>query len=475
MNKSISVIIPTKNGGEQFRETLDSIFSQEIDAGFEVVIVDSGSTDQTLQICKDFPVKLIQIPPSSFSHGSTRNEAISRSSGEFCVLTVQDAVPVNRQWLATLVTPLFENNMIGGVFGRQISKTDGSSFSRCCKGLWYREWRKDWPIPFEQLPVKMALWHKATPEEKRALSRFDNVNSCLRRSVWEQIPFPNVAYAEDVAWAIKVITSGFSLYWQPEAKVYHSHERSLGYELQRSYVDTKSLAVLFGGNASFLTYQMSRSVVDWLINEAAEYLQTVSTERKTKKEGIALLSEADRIWQLIREEEIRLLQKGASGKVSNNRGVKEFFLYHYYGGLAGPRWLRKVCRDFFRRGRFFSTGTPEGPSGAGPSIVLKLQGIHRSFFSQLFQVHLAYAPYTLSSKQSIRLASAVMVAGSFLGQYLGQQNISEDKCEKGKNKVVRSSSGHQDVWQILANWYGQTHVDDSAALFRLAKLLGDGV
>ena len=474
MSKNISVIIPTKNGGEQFRETLGAIFSQEIDVPFEVVVIDSGSTDQTLRICNDFPVRLIQVPPASFSHSSTRNKAISKSTGELCVLTVQDAIPVDRQWLASLVAPFAKNDRIGGVYGRQVSKKDGSGFSRCCKDLWYREWRRDWPQPYEQIPIDPEKWEKATPEEKRSLSRFDNVNSCIRRSVWEQIPFPDVAYGEDVAWAIKVLTSGFSLYWQPEACVYHSHERPLGYELQRSYVDTKSLAVLFSGNTTSMTHEMSRSVINWLIKEAKSYLEAVSKGQTINMEGVDILSEADRVWQIKKQEERRVLRESATESRSN-RGLKESLLYYYYGSLAGPRWLRKLCRDFFRQGKFFLRSTREDSSGIGPAVALKLQGIHRSFLNQLLQVHMAGGPQTAGNKQSIRLGSAVMVAGSFLGQYLQPVTVAGENHNKNINIAMNRPVDHQDVWHALDEWYQQAHEDDSAALSCLAELLGNGV
>ena len=104
MRDSISVIIPTLNGGELFHQLLRrACFSQDIDCELEVIVIDSGSCDQTISLCSKFGVHLIQIPVSSFSHSSTRNLAISRANSEICVLTVQDAVPVNRKWLATLV------------------------------------------------------------------------------------------------------------------------------------------------------------------------------------------------------------------------------------------------------------------------------------------------------------------------------------------------------------------------------------
>ena len=75
-----SVVIPTKNGEEYLDEVLAAVFGQQAPFDFEVVIVDSGSTDRTLEIIGRYPaVKLHRIPPLEFNHGETRNFAIRQA------------------------------------------------------------------------------------------------------------------------------------------------------------------------------------------------------------------------------------------------------------------------------------------------------------------------------------------------------------------------------------------------------------
>lgn len=65
----VSIVIPTKNGGDRLKEVLEAVFSQKTEYKYEVICVDSGSTDNTLNIIKNFPCILYEIKPDEFGHG----------------------------------------------------------------------------------------------------------------------------------------------------------------------------------------------------------------------------------------------------------------------------------------------------------------------------------------------------------------------------------------------------------------------
>lgn len=105
----VSVVIPVKNGAEYIDEVLQSVFSQTCNFDYEVIVIDSGSTDRSLEILKEYDVKLIQIKPEKFNHGLTRNFGVENSQGKFIAFLTQDATPVNDRWLQNIVDPFLEN------------------------------------------------------------------------------------------------------------------------------------------------------------------------------------------------------------------------------------------------------------------------------------------------------------------------------------------------------------------------------
>ena len=102
----VSVIIPTYNGGNKFKRCLDMIYRQKTEYSFEVICIDSGSKDNTLQICKNHPVRLYQIQKEDFNHGLTRNQGVKMARGDFVTFLTQDAIPLNDHWLAPMIEDL---------------------------------------------------------------------------------------------------------------------------------------------------------------------------------------------------------------------------------------------------------------------------------------------------------------------------------------------------------------------------------
>ena len=117
------MFIPTFNGEDYLEDLLSSVLSQEIPLQYDVLIIDSGSSDSTLDIIKNFPtVKLHEIPNAEFGHGKTRNLAASMSSADYMVYLSQDAVPANNHWLEAMVEPFIINSDVVAVFGKQVPR-----------------------------------------------------------------------------------------------------------------------------------------------------------------------------------------------------------------------------------------------------------------------------------------------------------------------------------------------------------------
>ncbi len=227
-----SVVIPTKNGEEYLEEVLKALFAQEAPFDFEVLVVDSGSTDRTLAILAGYPVELLHIPPLEFNHGETRNFAIRQAKGEFIALLTQDATPATPQWLAHMVAACAEEG-VAGVFGPHLTRAD-------CDPIEARNLARH----FANFGAGRTRYQILDEEDYRVRQGhydfFSNCNSCLKRAVWEQIPFRRTPMAEDQMWAQDVLRAGFAKTYEPAASVYHSHFYTPWIFLKRSFDEFRS-------------------------------------------------------------------------------------------------------------------------------------------------------------------------------------------------------------------------------------------
>ena len=113
----VTIVIPTKNAGRLFEKVLKKVFAQETTYEYEVICVDSGSSDNTIEIIKKFPCKLYEIPASEFGHGKTRNYGASKGTGEYIVFITQDAMPASSKWLQNFIDAMKSDPEIVGGFG----------------------------------------------------------------------------------------------------------------------------------------------------------------------------------------------------------------------------------------------------------------------------------------------------------------------------------------------------------------------
>lgn len=237
----IPIVIPTLNAGPVLGDVLEAIASQEGPYSPDVIGIDSGSSDGTLERLEQFGARVLRVSADVFNHGDTRNEALKCASGECAVLLVQDAVPASTRWLSALVEPLLQDSSIAGTFARQLPAIRASRLTTYYLGQWIAAQSKPRLIG----PLTGESFARMSPAERHTACAFDNVCSCIRLSVWSRHPFPSTPIAEDLQWARDVLFAGYKLAYVPDAVVRHSHERSIGYELQRTYLVHQRLAEIF--------------------------------------------------------------------------------------------------------------------------------------------------------------------------------------------------------------------------------------
>ncbi len=238
----VSVLIPTYNAGPEFATVLEAIADQETDFGYELLFVDSGSTDGTLELARRYSARVFSIPKSEFSHGGVRNYGFSQARGDYVAMTVQDAVPADNKWLCKLVENMVGDETVVGVYSRQIPRPDCNPFSR------YALERHFTNRPERRVQAIKSPKHyeSLAPMQKLETITFDDVSSCVRRSVCEEYPFKPVPFGEDLDWSERVLKAGYKIVYEPGSAVVHSHNRSAFYEMKRTYLAHKLLSRIVG-------------------------------------------------------------------------------------------------------------------------------------------------------------------------------------------------------------------------------------
>lgn len=238
----VSIVIPTKNAGPLFSRVLEAVFHQKTEYEYEVICVDSGSSDETLDIINKFPCKLYQIPKEEFGHGKTRNYGASKGTGEFIVFITQDALPASDLWLQNFIDGMKTDEQIAGGFGIHYPYPNCNLIDKIMLKNHFRNFGEERTIFYIEDPKR----YETDDGYRGFLSFFSDNNSCLRRKVWEQIPYDDVNFAEDQIWAKKVLEKGYKKIYVPDAPVYHSHNFPVKTYLGRCFDEFKALYQLNG-------------------------------------------------------------------------------------------------------------------------------------------------------------------------------------------------------------------------------------
>ncbi len=200
-----SIIIRTYNEEKYLGDLLQSIQKQDCNGiDFEVVVVDSGSTDQTLDIARRFKTRIVHISKDEFSFGRSLNMGCEAASGEILVFISGHCIPASRIWLHELVRPLGSNSVVY-TYGSQYGN-DSSRFSEC------------------QLFAKNFSAKSHIPQDGFYCN---NANAALLKSMWHQHKFhEELTGLEDMHLSKRLVRLGYKVGYVAEAPVYHLHNEN---------------------------------------------------------------------------------------------------------------------------------------------------------------------------------------------------------------------------------------------------------
>lgn len=201
---SISIVIRAFNEEQHIGRLLHGI-SQQTYPNPEVILVDSGSTDRTLSIASQYPVKIVHIQPEDFTFGRSLNTGIAASTGEIVVITSAHCYPVYPDWLDQLTKP-FENSEIALCYGKQ----RGGVHNHFSEHQFFRKYFPD-----------NSVLQQAHPYSH-------NANAAIRRVLWEVHPYDETLTGlEDLAWSSWAMESGYEVAYVAEAEVIHEHDETM--------------------------------------------------------------------------------------------------------------------------------------------------------------------------------------------------------------------------------------------------------
>lgn len=219
----VSLVIPTLNAESDIEGLLNRIYRQTRRPD-EVIVVDSNSSDSTVDIVKTFEwVRLVSIQRSEFNHGLTRDMALRKSTGDIVCFMTQDAVPADDSYIENLIAPILSDDRVAVSSGRQLPKDDARRFEQLVREFNYG--------PESNIRTKVDV---ATMGIKAYFAT--DVCSAYRRSVYIELGgFGKTDMSEDMLMAAKAENAGYSVAYAADARVYHSHNLTPAEQYRRNY------------------------------------------------------------------------------------------------------------------------------------------------------------------------------------------------------------------------------------------------
>lgn len=278
-----SIIIPTKNGGPIFHKVLEKVLAQDIHQNYEIIIVDSGSSDGTVQYAKKMKNKneniiLHEIPAKEFGHGKTRNLGASLAKGDYLVFITQDAMPYDKFWLKNLIACFDLDEDLVGVFGRHLPYDDCDIFEK-----------HNIITHFNNFGTELTIYHLEDKERyereegyRHLLCFYSDNSSAMRRRTWEQIPYPEVDFAEDQLWARQIIEKGYKKAYSPDSVVYHSHNYTFKQQFKRYYDEYKGLYNIYNYSSVKSIFLIPAHIAKHFLSDI-KYLRSNQTIGRKKK------------------------------------------------------------------------------------------------------------------------------------------------------------------------------------------------
>lgn len=239
VDAKVSVVIPTLNAGPEFGWLLRKLRAQKAVREVEIVVVDSGSSDDTVDLARAAGATLVAILPSEFSHSHARNLGAQAASGDYLLFMVQDAFPIGEHWMYGML------RFLRDPAHTRLAAVSCSEFSRSDSDLMYdsmidTHYRFLGCLEQDRIGQHQGDDHMSL----RSQGQLSDVSCLIPRELFGRFRYRG-DYAEDLDLGIRLIKEGWRVAMLASVKVVHSHNRPAYYYLKRSFVDVEFLVALF--------------------------------------------------------------------------------------------------------------------------------------------------------------------------------------------------------------------------------------
>ncbi len=201
----LSIVIRTLNEERYLPKLLAALREQVLNGVLvETIVVDSGSTDDTIEIAKSYGCELLHIKKQDFTFGRSLNQGCEISSGAILVFISGHCIPEHKYWLSNLISPLI-NKSVSYVYGRQ-KGGESTQFSE------------------SQIFSKYFSALDKIPQDGFYCN---NANAAILRDVWVKYRFDEeLTGLEDMDLAKRITEDGLLVGYTSDAAVFHYHAES---------------------------------------------------------------------------------------------------------------------------------------------------------------------------------------------------------------------------------------------------------
>ncbi len=199
-----SVVIRAYNEEKHIGRLLEGIKQQTL-KDVEIILVDSGSTDQTVAIAESFGARIVRIPSAEFTFGRSLNFGVREATRESIVIASAHVYPVYPDWLESLLHPFAEGERVALTYGKQ----RGPESAKYSEQQIFHQWYPD-------------HGHLNQPT-----AFCNNANAAIRKSLWHKNPYDEALTGlEDLAWAKWAKEQSYQIAYVPEAEIIHVHNET---------------------------------------------------------------------------------------------------------------------------------------------------------------------------------------------------------------------------------------------------------